>query len=118
MGDLSTHFSRSEFACKCGCGFDTVDTEMLGVLEDLRAMFKEPIAITSGCRCAEHNAKEGGSPRSQHVYGRAVDLVVRNVSPDRVCNYLTAKHGDKYGIGLYGGWVHFDTRTGCARWQA
>ena len=25
MGDLSENFSRSEFECKCGCGFATVD---------------------------------------------------------------------------------------------
>jgi hypothetical protein len=34
---ISENFARSEFRCKCGCGLDTVDTELLRLLENIRA---------------------------------------------------------------------------------
>jgi len=36
MGDLSPHFSRHEFACRDGCGYDTPEPELLAALEELR----------------------------------------------------------------------------------
>lgn len=119
MGDLTTHFSRHEFACKCGCGFDTVDVETLLVLEDIHDWFgNKPITINSGCRCAHHNRKEGGAARSQHVKARGVDFVVKDVHADEVADYLEEKYPNKYGIGRYNGRTHIDTRTGsAARWD-
>ena len=29
MGDLTKNISRYEIACKCGCGFDTIDIEVV-----------------------------------------------------------------------------------------
>jgi len=53
---LSKHFYRDEFACQCGCGFDTVDHELVKILEDVRKTFNAPVHISSGCRCEKHNA--------------------------------------------------------------
>jgi len=39
MGDISPWFNRAEFACNCGCGFDTVDSDTLTVLEEVREYF-------------------------------------------------------------------------------
>lgn len=114
---LSKHFSRSEFACQCGCGFDTVDAFLLEVLEIIRANFKNPITITSGCRCAEHNYKIGGAKDSQHTLGRAVDIKVKDTEPKKVYDFLNKGFKNQLGLGLYSGWVHVDTRTnGGARW--
>ena len=55
----SKYFKRSEFACKCGCGFDTVDYELVKVLEYIREHFDRPLQINSGCRCATHNRTLG-----------------------------------------------------------
>ena len=71
---LSKYFSRSEFACKCGCGFDTVDAQLLYVLTKLRAKIGAKIYITSGCRCINHNKKVGGKKGSYHLVGKAVDI--------------------------------------------
>ena len=118
MGDISPNFNRSEFACKCGqCGFDTVDAELLEVLEHLREAFDAPVTISSGCRCATHNKNEGGSDKSQHLYGRAADIKVQGATAELVYNYLDLKYPLKYGMGEYSSWVHIDTRTdGPARW--
>lgn len=67
MGDLSPHFSRREFGCRCGCGAALVSAELLAALEGIRARTARPLTIRSGCRCAAHNAAEGGTARSAHL---------------------------------------------------
>lgn len=117
---ISAHFSRAEFECRCGCGFDTVDVDLLRALEAMRDHFEKPIRITSGCRCRVHNKAVGGSEFSQHTLGRAADIVVDDVTPGEVYDWLDEYAPDKYGIGLYqrgaGGWVHIDSRSSKSRW--
>ena len=67
MGDLSKHFSKKEFACKDGCGFDTPSKELIDALEELRGVLGRKLIISSGCRCSSHNAMVRGSPKSQHL---------------------------------------------------
>ncbi len=92
MGDLATHFNRREFACKCGCGFDTVDVIIIRFLTHLRnklsGFYIHPvrIIINSGCRCIPHNETVQFSKNdryvpytshSQHLFARAVDFKVQ-----------------------------------------
>ena len=112
---ISKYFKREEFACECGCGFDTVDVSTLKVLELVREYFGVPVVINSGCRCAAHNKYIGGAKKSQHVFGRAADIVVKGVSPSAVADYIeTIMLGG--GIGRYNTFTHIDTRTKPARW--
>jgi len=117
---IGNHFVRSEFACKCGCGFDTVDTTLLHLLEYIRIELKSPIIITSGCRCPTHNTNIGGSKNSYHMQGRAVDIKCRDVFFETL-KATVDKHMDGWGgVGYYpnGGWIHIDTRSGAfARWS-
>ena len=118
MGDLSKHFSRSEFACKDGCGRDTIDAETLRVLEALRQHFGVPVKINSGYRCANRNKAVGGAAGSQHLYGRAADVTVEGVGPDSVAQHLQTTYPGKYGIGAYRTFTHIDTRSGLpVRWS-
>lgn len=118
MGDLSPHFSRHEFACKDGCGRDTMDYETLTVIEDVRSHFGVSTTVNSGYRCAAHNKAVGGASNSQHLYGRAADIVVSGVAPSKVYDYLSKKYPNKYGVGKYSTFTHIDTRTnGPARWS-
>lgn len=57
MGDISKHFSRREFLCKCG--FATVDVELVAVLEDVREHFDSGVTINSGVRAQNHRAMCG-----------------------------------------------------------
>ena len=117
MGDLSKNFSRHEFACQCGCGFDTVDIELIKILEKIRTRFDKPIHINSGCRCPDHNAREGGSKNSQHLYGRAADIFIMAVPPVDIAKFVDERFPDKFGLGIYKSWIHIDSRTkGPARW--
>lgn len=115
---LSKHFNRSEFACKCGnCSFDTVDVQLIPLLEAVRVHFDSPVTINSACRCHAHNTAVGGKPNSQHLYGRAADIVVKGHTPKEVHDLLESLMKGWGGLGLYESFVHVDTRTGGqARW--
>ncbi len=114
----SQFFSRAEFACKCGCGYDTVDAELLSVLVQQRLYWGRPLYINSGCRCAKHNKKSGGSKKSLHLLGRAADFWIEGVAADAVADRLEARYPRKFGIGRYKGRTHLDTRSGPkARWD-
>jgi uncharacterized protein YcbK (DUF882 family) len=117
MGDLSKHFDRKEFACRCDCGFDTVDIELIKILEKIRNHFDRPVHINSGCRCPDHNASEGGGIKSQHLYGRAADFFIQGVEPKTIAKYIDDHWPNRFGVGVYLSWVHIDSRTnGPARW--
>ena len=111
------YFKRHEFACQCGCGFDTVDFELGEVLDEVREHFNASTTINSGARCVKHNAKEGGGTNSQHLFGKASDIVVDGVHADDVADYLESKYPFRYGIGRYNGRTHVDVRVNKTRWD-
>jgi uncharacterized protein YcbK (DUF882 family) len=123
MGDLSKNLSRKEFACKCGCGFDTADQETIRVIQDVCDNFECSVTITSGCRCPAHNRAVGSAIKnSQHLLGRAADCVFildgNPIEPTEIHYYLVSEH-EGYGFGLYETFNHIDTRSdGPARWGA
>lgn len=119
MGDLSVHFSRSEFECH---GFGrrghpphntNVDLELVGRLELLRQLKGgRPLKVVSGHRCKWWNARVGGAGASQHLITRAADLV------PGYCTESEARSVGFKGVGIdKNGWaVHVDTRARPARW--
>lgn len=116
MGDISKDFNRSEFECSCGCGFKTVDVELINVLQILRDAFKASITINSACRCEKHNKEIGGSKNSKHKQGIAADIVVDGVSPEVIYKHLDDIYHNKYGLGNYLTFTHIDSRSKKARW--
>lgn len=117
MGDLSPHFSRSEFRCK-GTGrpghpaHDTpVSAELVAKLERLRAIVGRPLTIVSGYRCPWWNARVGGARASRHMQGDAADI------PAGYATVAQAAAAGFHGIGNKGSSaVHVDTRGYRARW--
>jgi uncharacterized protein YcbK (DUF882 family) len=120
---ISDHFKRSEFACRCGCGFDAVDFELLEVLEDCVANFEAKtgmrleIIINSGNRCPARNIAEKGAKRSKHKKGIAADFRISSIDADQVADYLDDKYPNKYGLGRYDDRTHIDIRPYRARWD-
>tara|TARA_R110002012_G_scaffold263287_3_gene446011 strand:+ start:236 stop:586 length:351 start_codon:yes stop_codon:yes gene_type:complete len=113
---IGKFFLREEFACNCNCGFDTVDTELITILDKVRMHFAKPVTITSGCRCPEYNGKVGGALRSQHVLGRAADIQVKDTDPADVAAYLEDIQAP--GVGRYNTFTHVDSRSSRgARWK-
>lgn len=119
MTKISEHFTREEFACKCkNCSQDTVDSELLKILEHVRSHFDSPVIINSANRCRGYNEEIGGSKNSQHIYSRAADIVVKGHSPAEVQELLESFMKGWGGIGSYETFTHVDTRSnGPARWK-
>ena len=98
--------------------------ELVRVLQDIRDHFNRPVAITSAYRTVTHNKKVGGSPKSQHLYGMAADIQVKDTPPEFVAQYAETLLPNTGSIGLYPkksgrakGWVHVDVRKAKARWK-
>ena len=73
------HFRPVELACRCRthCRSEYYhDPAFLDALEALRMRLGRPLVISSGRRCALHNAKVGGAPMSQHRLAVAADIVI------------------------------------------
>jgi len=117
MGDISRNFNRNEFACKCGCGFDTVDVSLVYVLQTVRNYFGKPVRVTSGCRCFTHNMKVGGVKNSRHKLGKACDFQIDGISPYRIHVFLTEYFESEYAFGVYDTFNHVDVRAESSRWD-
>jgi len=112
---ISEHFERREFECRCGCGFDTVDVELIKYLEKIRNHFNDSVRVSSGCRCQEYNRVIGGATKSQHILGRAADIFVAGVESAHVADY--AELIGVPGVGRYKSFTHIDSRGNIARWS-
>ncbi len=124
MGDISQHFSRSEFACHCdanngkGCGFDAVDIELLDILEKVREKFEKPVHLNCACRCLEKNRSIGSKDTSQHVKGKAADIRIDGIAPEEIVFWLDNDIlKGRGGLGIYDTFSHIDDRKDKARWD-
>lgn len=111
--------TRENMKCQCGCGFRSMDYELKLIVDDMNVRFGDKsFKVTSGCRCAKHNAKVGGEPNSQHMQANAVDLAFEQVqAKEDSWHYLNFKYGSKFGIGIYDWGLHIDTRPTKSRWD-
>lgn len=122
---LSEHFNVREFRCRDGSDPVFIDTELVALLEKIRAHFGKPVTITSGFRTAAHNATVAKAAKySQHLYGKAADIQVQGVSVENVYAYADKLLGNAGGCGIYppglgraNGWVHVDVRKEKSRWK-
>lgn len=118
---ISKNFQFKEFDChgKGCCSTTIIDEKLVEYVQRIRDHFGKPVTITSPYRCEVHNAKIGGATRSNHMQGKAADIVVQGVSSREVAKY--AESIGILGIGLYetakdGYFTHIDTRTSKAFW--
>jgi zinc D-Ala-D-Ala carboxypeptidase len=115
---LSEHFSRDEFACPC-CGKCEVDPDLLAALEQLRTNLGKPITVLSGYRCPLHNAKVRGAHGSEHMQGKAADIIVPGLPLWQLkAAAIKIPRFEQGGIGDYlaDGHLHVDVRLKPARW--
>jgi uncharacterized protein YcbK (DUF882 family) len=105
------YFTRSEFGCKCGCGFAAVDIQLALTLTKLRKHYGKPIIITSGCRCPARNKQAGGTENSFHLKGMAVDFFVQGIDSREVYKLLDEWYPWEYGLYVRPTFVHLDVRS-------
>ena len=117
MGDLSEHFSKSEFACHC-CGELIVVPTLIDALERLRELAGGPIRIHDAYRCPNHNEQVGGVVNSEHTRGLAADVEVVGLSLQQMYEFaLQVPAFFEGGIGVYdSGFLHVDVRQHASRW--
>lgn len=117
---LSPHFRRGEFQCPC-CAKLILDPWLLLALEDLRDLIgNRPITITSGYRCPAHNHAVGGERASQHLLGRAADIIVAGLTPHQLTSHAQQSFWFRRGAitnCTHGRALHVDVRERApARW--
>ncbi len=107
---LSANFFRDEFSCKCNCGADQIDPELISKLQKLRNVYAKPMVITSGVRCCKHNSEiPGASKFSAHILGLACDFKCTDSSERWKLIDMAMKIFPR--VGLYDGWIHVDIQA-------
>ena len=122
---MTKNFSKEEFDCNDGSEMPiNIYHNMVKVanqLQILRNHLGKPIQINSAWRSEEYNASIGGVKDSQHIMGRAADIVVRDLTSTEVYNTIEEliEKGEilQGGLGLYDTFVHYDIRGERARWD-
>ena len=136
MGNISPHFSLSEFglpeakAARHGCEPAEYPPEwvearlapLVRALEVIRAEYGKPIRIISAYRPLPYNRALGSKDDSQHVVGRAADFQIDGISPSYIYERILVLYDkgaiDIGGIGVYDSFVHVDVRGGSLhRWD-
>lgn len=115
--NLSANFKVKEFACTDGSDPIFIDSELVNVLQKIRAHFGKAVTITSAYRTPGKNKAVGGEAYSQHLYGKAADIKVKGIAPKNVAAYAEKLLPGRGGIGIYGTFTHIDVRTIKARWK-
>lgn len=110
-------FLRSATAARAGLEIPVPPNEILTnlerlveeVLDPLRADIRRPIAVLSGWRPPWLNKMVGGAPGSEHMHGRAADLIVAGRDNRWVCRRIESLALPFRQLILEfppGGWVH------------
>lgn len=95
---ITDNFYLDEFSCKCGCGKNNVDLDLIKKIQKIRTDLNQKLVISSGTRCRKRNEQVNGSYNSDHISGKAVDIA---------CNIGTLRRkiveaAFKYGIPVIG----------------
>lgn len=106
-----SHFTIKEFACKCGCGMDETDQELIDILEIFRECIKMPIKIESGCRCDIYNKIIHGSKKSAHLpVCKGADIQIKGLYREEI--FIMASTMQFKGVGIYPhNSIHIDVMT-------
>lgn len=115
---MTKNFKLSEFDCN-----DTARTKvpahlwentrlLAAQLQVIRDYVGSPIKINSAYRTEAYNRSVGGSPRSQHLIGKAADITTANHTPKQLLNIIKKLIREKKilngGLGLYPNFCHYD----------
>lgn len=107
---LAQNFKLSEYQSKDGADLVLVYPDTVALAQRMRNRLGESILINSAYRSPAHNKAVGGVSNSQHVFGRAMDLVIPSRTPSFVAKQAEAL-GARCTI-IYAGFCHVDMRKG------
>lgn len=108
---LSPSFTANEFECQCKkCDVQMISSDLIKSLQKVRNMVG-PLIVTSGFRCAAHQAALRGSGiltavgTSQHELGNAADIRAPNMA---LLQQVVEEEFD--AVGYASTFFHVDTR--------
>ena len=115
MVKVSKDFYLYEFESR-----DTQEVKLDPRLVTLNQAFRDRVGIpytpNSAYRTPERNKRVGGSPKSQHLTGKAIDIpLLKGYTIEEMAGI--AEELGFTGIGLYRNFIHVDTREEKARWD-
>ena len=106
------HFSRREFACKCGQYCDGYPAQMQRGVVELADRAREELKgvgfVSSGLRCSQHNANVGGVSDSRHLSGKAIDLRIEGKSARQTLAWVQKQPEVRYAYAIDAYYVHMD----------
>lgn len=125
IGDLGDVAPAPAAAVANGRGFEwlpgvdpRIVPDLVNKLERISARTGKLLRLNSGYRDPVRNSRVGGAKGSQHLYGRAIDMLTSGYSREEVLQLVsTASAEGITGIGIYKSSLHFDIRpAGRAGW--
>ncbi len=116
----SRWLSWAELACKDGTPYphewrDSRAVALAQAFDTLRAKVGLPLVVLSAFRTPEHNRAVDGARQSQHVQGRALDLLPPKGWTVAQLAAVAADIPSIRGLGLYGSFLHIDVRPTARR---
>lgn len=101
---------KPEELCCFHCGLLMVNPKALTTLQQTRKLWKSPMVVNSGTRCAHYNGQVGGAPNSYHLRGMAFDIhMPHSWTGKHVASFLYyATVAGFRGFGLYKTFIHLD----------
>lgn len=108
---LSENFLVKEFRSRDGADKILIDEKLVSLLQKMRDKFGA-VSISSAYRTVAYNRKVGGVSNSQHLYGLAADVTIKDNSRLPEAAQYAEKIGFR-GVGLddkHQDFLHLDTR--------
>ena len=115
--DAIRYWTREEFRCRCGeyhtpyCdGFPVEpDRTLVELVDDIRHELGVRCIRSSGIRCEQHNADEGGVSNSRHRRGKALDFMADGKTAQEVLALAQRDKRCRYAYIIGNGpYVHVD----------
>ena len=110
MTQLTEHFTKEEFDCKCRCGNGdiVIDEKLVYELECVRVHYGKSMVITSGIRCLSHNRKIGSRDTSSHIKGLAADISCKDMGHRLDLVKRLLRDGEFTRLGVNKDFIHVD----------
>lgn len=106
------YFRREEFRCPCPrCGGFPAEPKarLVQAADRIRGQAGSPADVSSGVRCAAHNAELSGSvPNSRHLTGGAMDFCIRGMPSEKLLTLAKQQPEIIYAYAIDGSFIHMD----------
>jgi uncharacterized protein YcbK (DUF882 family) len=105
------YFKEEEFKMGTEVVFDKMNPTIITYLDTLRQYVNRSFTITSSYRDKEYNESVGGSSRSQHLNGNAVDISVNGWSGVDRAELVKIALNLGLSVGIAKTFIHVDCRA-------